>query len=100
MIAPEMKVIDIDPQGLAAFRDAAGMISQSAPQAVLWHEDGIPRRFVLGGEPRPFGISRVLDARRSAMAIYEKSSRQVRRVIVMDRKSYDHLVSYPESRAR
>lgn len=91
MTAPDMKVIDIDPRGLAAYREISRRISHSFPLAVLWHEDGIPRRFVLDNEPRPFGLSRVMDARRSAMTIHENHGHLVKRVIVTDRRGYDSL---------
>ncbi|MCE5271338.1 hypothetical protein LLH00_08635 [bacterium] len=91
MISPRMTVREIDPRGWSAYVGYLQKISQRAPQAVLWHEDGIPRRFVLDGEARQFGLSRITDARISARLIYDNNSYRVRRVIITDRDSYDNL---------
>ncbi len=91
MISPRMTVRQIDPRGWSAYSGCLQKITQRGPQAVLWHEDGIPRRFVLDGEARQFGLSRITDARISARLIYDNNSYRVRRVLVTDRDSYDRL---------
>ncbi len=91
MISPGMVVRDIDPRSWSAFSKYFPVLSMSRPQAVLWHEEGIPRKFVLGGEDRPFGLSRITDARLTARLIHDNNSYRVRRVIVTDLDGYESL---------
>jgi hypothetical protein len=91
LISPGMVVRDIDPVSWSVFSRYFPALSRSRPQAVLWHEDGIPRKFVLGGEDRPFGLSRITDARLTAKLIHDNNSYRVRRVIVTDHDGYESL---------
>lgn len=91
MISPGMVVRDIDPRSWSAFSKYSPALSMSQPQAVLWHEEGIPRKFVLGGEDRPFGLSRITDARLTARLIHDNNSYRLKRVIVTDLDGYASL---------
>jgi len=91
MLARQIKVIDIEPEGFANFSDVFPNISAVRPQAVLWHEEGNPRRLLVNGVDTRVGYSRIRDARETAMAIYEMLSGKVRRVVVTDMDHYDRI---------
>ena len=91
MISRRIRVIDIDPGGFANFSDVFERLSSMRPQAVLWHEEGNPRRLLINGVDTQVGSSRVRDARETAMSLYEMLSGRVRRVVVTDMDNYDRI---------
>ena len=91
MIAQTMSVIDLDPAGYSNFSESFAQLSCCNPQAVLWHEDGFPRKMLLGGEVISNPFNRVLDARETAREIFENLSGRARRVVVTDLDGYDRL---------
>ena len=91
MIARTLSVIDLDPAGYANFSESFAQLSCGHPQAVLWHEEGFPRKMLLGGEVISVPFNRILDARDTAREIYENFSGRARRVVVTDLEGYDRL---------
>ncbi|MEA1996392.1 MAG: hypothetical protein U9N45_02085 [Gemmatimonadota bacterium] len=92
MLAGDIRIIDIDPVGYANFAVVFPRLDRSSPQLVLWHEEGIPRRMLLGQDTQPLSsLSSVKDARRTARLLYELHRHEVRRVVVTDAEGYDRL---------
>lgn len=91
MIARQIEVIDIDPKGFADFSNVFPRLSAMRPQAVLWHEEGNPRRLLINGRDTRIDSSPVRDARETAMALYKKLSERVHRVVVTDMDNYDRI---------
>lgn len=88
MIAAGMRVIDIDPSGYTNFRSALERIRTDAPLALLWHEDGEPRRLTVDGELRPGATMAVRDARDTARRLHGALGGRARRVVVADMDGY------------
>jgi len=57
MIARRIEVIDIDPGGFANFSNVFPRLSARRYQAVLWHEEGNPRRLLINGRDTRVGSS-------------------------------------------
>jgi len=91
MLGRQVKLIDIDPEGYLNFSRTFPRLSRISPQAVLWHEEGIPRRMLIGERERPVSVSHIADARITAKAVYESFRGKVRRVVVTDLEGYDRI---------
>ena len=91
MIARRIQIVDIDPGGFAVFSRVFPRLSTMRPQAVLWHEEGNPRRLLINGRDTKVGSLPVRDARETAAALYQRLSGSVRRVVVTDMDHYDRL---------
>ena len=93
MIGRRFSLGDIAPRELANFQQSCRGIEGSRPQAVLWHEDGLPRRLWVDGEEVGPGGVLVRDARETARLIYERYASRVHRAVVTDFEGYQRLVT-------
>ncbi|MFH1070409.1 MAG: hypothetical protein V1794_12390 [Candidatus Glassbacteria bacterium] len=93
MIGRRFTLIDVAPRELANFIGSCRAIATAGSQAVLWHEEGFPRRLVVAGEEvQPDGVG-IKDARETARALYEKYSDRVNRAVVTDFEGYQRLLA-------
>ena len=93
MIGINFKAIEIDPLGYENFIASSARVSISNFEAVLWHEQGINRRWMIGGRERSLsGISpRFPDASLEAERLYYKLGGRARRVVITNRAGAQKL---------